>query len=98
MKERKIKNLILTSKKLNLTNMREGNWNFPNMRLNLQVKNQLSIIHKNIKILVKVVIVTKRKRNTNCMKTVRVNSKRSNLLFLTERSRMEKKQNLGYLE
>ena len=62
------------------------------MRLNLQAKNQLNIILKNIKILVKVVIVTKRKRNTNHMKNFQVNSKISNLLCLKERSTTEKKE------
>ena len=40
MKKRNTKNPNLIQKKLHLTNVREGSWNFPVMGLNLPVTNQ----------------------------------------------------------
>ena len=71
---------------------------FSTMRLNLQANNQLNIILKNIKILVKVLIVIRRKINTNRMNKFLVNSKGSNLLCSMEKLKKEKKQKLFYLE
>ena len=71
--------------KTHLTNIMEGNSNFPNMILNLQVKIHPSTLHKNIRILVNVVTTIKRKRNMRLMNKFKVNSKISNFLCLTKR-------------